>query len=195
MPGRRERRKLEQHESLLNAATALFVEHGFDATTYDHIAERADVARGTVFNYFPRKELFIEAYFDRRRQELAALAEQGIDGADALQVLRDIFQLWARLYEKDAKVSRVMVCLWADLGRRGASQGTPDLFASVVATGQQQGQLRGGLDPAAIGNALFDIGGGVLLRWARAPRMRADPKLGEQLDRALDLLIDGIRAG
>ncbi len=194
MPGRRERRKLEQHEALLDAATALFVERGFDATTYDHIAERADVARGTAFNYFPRKELFIEAYFDRRRRELAVLAEQGSDGTDALQVLRDIFQLWARLYEKDAKVSRVMVALWSDLGRRGANQGTPQLLASVVAAGQQHGQLRAGLDPATIGNALFDVGGGVLLRWALTPPKRKEPKLGERLDRALDLIFDGIRA-
>jgi AcrR family transcriptional regulator len=37
---------------VLAAALELFVERGYDNTTMDEIAERADVARAAVFNYF-----------------------------------------------------------------------------------------------------------------------------------------------
>ena len=53
--GRRERKKLETRQRISTAAFALFVERGYEATTVEAIAERADVAKGTVFNYFPQK--------------------------------------------------------------------------------------------------------------------------------------------
>jgi AcrR family transcriptional regulator len=62
-PGRRERKKLETRRRIYRAAMALFAEKGFDATTVDEIAERADVAKGTVFNYFPHKKAFLHTSY------------------------------------------------------------------------------------------------------------------------------------
>jgi len=59
--GRRERKKREQRRRIYRAAFELFVEKGFDATTVEEIAERADVGKGTVFNYFPRKTSLLAA--------------------------------------------------------------------------------------------------------------------------------------
>ncbi len=56
---RRERKKLETHQGLLEAALALFREKGFDETTVEEITEHADVAKGTFFNYFPSKEALL----------------------------------------------------------------------------------------------------------------------------------------
>jgi AcrR family transcriptional regulator len=61
--GRRERKKLETHRRIYRAAMALFTEKGFDATTVDEIARRADVAKGTVFNYFPHKWAFLNTSY------------------------------------------------------------------------------------------------------------------------------------
>ena len=61
---RRERKKREARRRIYEAAFALFVERGYDHTTVEEIAERADVAKGTVFNYFPRKTSFLAALAD-----------------------------------------------------------------------------------------------------------------------------------
>lgn len=53
---RRERRKLEIHGRILEAASALFLEHGFQVTKIASICERADVAQQTFFNHFPTKQ-------------------------------------------------------------------------------------------------------------------------------------------
>lgn len=58
---RRELKKLQARRRIFDAAFQLFLEKGFDATTVEEIAERADVAKGTVFNYFPRKASFLAA--------------------------------------------------------------------------------------------------------------------------------------
>ena len=43
-------------------ARGLFAEHGFDAVTVDQVAAAADVAKKTVFNYFPTKEDLVFEY-------------------------------------------------------------------------------------------------------------------------------------
>jgi AcrR family transcriptional regulator len=52
---RRERRKLELRERVLEAAKTLFTEQGFQETRVAEICERADIAQKTFFNHFPTK--------------------------------------------------------------------------------------------------------------------------------------------
>jgi AcrR family transcriptional regulator len=53
---RRERKKEETKDRIFKAAFALFKRQGVEATTIDEICAKADVAKGTFFNYFPPKE-------------------------------------------------------------------------------------------------------------------------------------------
>ncbi|MFD9393682.1 TetR/AcrR family transcriptional regulator [Streptomyces sp. NPDC060000] len=55
-PGLRERKKIKTREAIRTATYALVKEQGYDATTIDQIAERAEVSPSTVFRYFPAKE-------------------------------------------------------------------------------------------------------------------------------------------
>ena len=64
-PSRRTRKRLATRQTISDAATRLFFEHGFDRVTVDQIAEAADVGRMTVFNHFPRKE---DMFFDREQE-------------------------------------------------------------------------------------------------------------------------------
>lgn len=49
----------QRRREILTAATHLFREHGYDATSVQAIATRADVAAGTVYLYFPSKEAIL----------------------------------------------------------------------------------------------------------------------------------------
>ena len=55
VPNRRDRRKLATRQALLDATIALLSSRSMDALTVDEIAMRADVAKGTFYNYFPDK--------------------------------------------------------------------------------------------------------------------------------------------
>ncbi|WP_416977094.1 TetR/AcrR family transcriptional regulator [Streptomyces sp. T028] len=54
--GLRERKKIKTREAIRAATYALVKEQGYDATTVEQIAERAEVSPSTVFRYFPTKE-------------------------------------------------------------------------------------------------------------------------------------------
>jgi AcrR family transcriptional regulator len=68
-PGLRERKQQQTRERLKRAAMALFLERGFEATTIDDIATKADMSRRSFFHYFASKEDVVAAW-----QEDAAAA-------------------------------------------------------------------------------------------------------------------------
>ncbi|WP_180686425.1 TetR/AcrR family transcriptional regulator [Streptomyces gossypiisoli] len=55
-PGLRERKKIKTREAIRTATYALIEEQGYEATTIEQIADRAEVSPSTVFRYFPAKE-------------------------------------------------------------------------------------------------------------------------------------------
>jgi AcrR family transcriptional regulator len=52
---RRERKRLEIRDRILQTAVSLFEEKGYEAATVTEIARHADIAYGTFFNHFPSK--------------------------------------------------------------------------------------------------------------------------------------------
>lgn len=69
-------RRLRRRETVYLAAIELFTERGYEATSIEDIAERADVSRGSVFNYFQYKLAFLEEWGIRRRAEAVAVLRQ-----------------------------------------------------------------------------------------------------------------------
>jgi AcrR family transcriptional regulator len=75
-PPRPLRRDAERNRTrILEAARDAFAEEGL-SVTLDEIARRAGVGVGTVYRRFPDKEQLVEALFEDRINDFAALAEQ-----------------------------------------------------------------------------------------------------------------------
>jgi TetR/AcrR family transcriptional regulator, cholesterol catabolism regulator len=108
--GRRERKKLEVLGRIRDAALELFKEKGYEATTVEEIAERADVAKGTFFNYFPRKDALLEALAEDVVEELFEELgpPESWQGTARDQLLR-LFLRIGDLMARDPEISRFMV--------------------------------------------------------------------------------------
>ena len=76
--GLRERKKRLMRKQLSDAATAMFLERGFDAVRVSEVAEACGVSEKTVFNYFPVKEALV---MDRLEATLAAVRAGLADAA------------------------------------------------------------------------------------------------------------------
>jgi AcrR family transcriptional regulator len=66
---RRDRKRLRTEELILDAATSVFLNKGMSTTTMQDIAQSADVAQGTLYNYFPNKESLTVAVARRMIKE------------------------------------------------------------------------------------------------------------------------------
>lgn len=84
--GRRERAKHEKMVHIFDAATELFLANGYAATTTQQIAERADVAEGTLFRYAATKaELLIMVV----NAQFRAAVDEGIASIASIPVARE----------------------------------------------------------------------------------------------------------
>src|SRR5438270_9726948 len=70
--GKRERTKAANRAAILDAATEVFAEVGYGATTVRDIVRRTDLATGTFYNYFPDKEAVLHALLDEAATEARA---------------------------------------------------------------------------------------------------------------------------
>jgi TetR/AcrR family transcriptional regulator, cholesterol catabolism regulator len=108
--GRRERKKLEVRDRIRSAAVELFRERGYAATTVEEIAERADVAKGTFFNHFPRKDALVAAVAEEmmdRIQEVLGPEEEW-EGSGRDQIVR-YFRTLASYVERDPEMTKEMM--------------------------------------------------------------------------------------
>jgi AcrR family transcriptional regulator len=62
--GLRERKKLKTRQAIVEAATTRFAEKGYAETTLAEVADGAEVALSTIFNYFPGKPDIVFAVLD-----------------------------------------------------------------------------------------------------------------------------------
>lgn len=53
---RRDLNKQKSRQSILKASRRLFSVNGYEETSMDEVAEKAEVSRATLYNYFPNKE-------------------------------------------------------------------------------------------------------------------------------------------
>ncbi|MFD9431615.1 TetR/AcrR family transcriptional regulator [Streptomyces sp. NPDC060002] len=133
-PGLRERKKIKTREAIRTATYALVGEQGYDATTIDQIAERAEVSPSTVFRYFPTKEDIIltdeqdpilleelrsrpadEALADTMRYVMREGARRGFDEDPAVARLRtrlmvQVPAVRSRMMESMSSIGR-MLCV------------------------------------------------------------------------------------
>jgi AcrR family transcriptional regulator len=62
------KRGLERRLALLLSATALFLEHGYDAVSLDDIVQHAGGSKASIYKYFGSKEGLFTAICDYRRE-------------------------------------------------------------------------------------------------------------------------------
>jgi len=86
--GLRERKKLRTRRTIVDAAHALFTDHGYDATTIEAIAAGADVSVRTFFRYFATKEEVALAPLDEVGELALAALERRPGDEPPLAALR-----------------------------------------------------------------------------------------------------------
>ena len=83
-------------EAIIDAAEEVAAERGLENTSIAAIAERAGVAVGTLYNYFPDREALLLSWFSVRRKEIVPRLEAAAKAHAHLP-----FAQWLRAYLED----------------------------------------------------------------------------------------------
>lgn len=216
---RRQWRRTATRERILRAAVDLFSKRGYVAATVEEIAETADVAKGTFFNYFRTKDDLLIAMF----QGLADVFEVYTRGIAGTQDVRGYLRDFAhRFVEHPVRYPMLLRSILAvaladpEMGRafnealldRGLKA-----HSALLRRGQRLGQVRKDIPARFLARMFQQMMLGTEAIWAltspragfstrqskrsitfadRAPTTGTDGNLHNWLDRALDVYWAGI---
>ena len=154
---RRERKKQETRQRMLEAAWNLFRERGYEETTVEEITEAADVAKGTFFNYFETKEAVLGEIMAWR---IDLLRRQALSGEDVPEsaVARIKLLIHAMVGEFSPKgdlarhlfMSRISAPI-----RHQSAHRLGSLTYELVGQGQARGEIRDDVDPGLVTRLLM----------------------------------------
>jgi AcrR family transcriptional regulator len=145
-PLRRERRKREVRARIIEAAIALFDQHGFDDAKVSDICDRADVATKTFFNHFPTKQHLLREIAEQQLATLFADIEavRAGDGSTRDRLTR-FFQRIADNIDAAGPMRRDLVTeiIRAADGDAGSEQSRRlhAAFAAIVRDGRRAGDV------------------------------------------------------
>jgi AcrR family transcriptional regulator len=181
---RRERRKREVRERILEAALARFIRQGFDETTVDQIAEDADVAQKTFFNYFPTKqELFRELARARLGELVGILEEERERAGTTSQKLAHCFLRLAELLQQRRRLARdlILEVLRATPPGEGGAQATAlhDAFGAILRDGQAAGHVRTDHSVDFLAEMVTGAFGAVMTNWVNIRGYPVKDRLAE----------------
>jgi AcrR family transcriptional regulator len=145
---RTERKKEDTRQKIIKIAMDLFSRQGVDTVTMEHIAEAADIARGTLYNHFPVKEAIISEYIQQisvalnteRIERIRTLPDTRTRMTFALFGLMNGVRARKEIFEKYFvyRIQQMISLRRDDVGEKGLRS----LETAIIKMGQESGEIR-----------------------------------------------------
>lgn len=196
LAGRRLRKKAQLQTLIMRHAVRLFRERGFDATTMEQIASEADVAKRTLYAYFPVKEAIISFYWKSNVEKNADRFGQLLsEYPDTRSRLTAVFFSAADAFKADPEFARIEFGFQFQLLAKNPlnqmyRSGFDSFLAGVIVAGQECGDVRKDIPAAEMASQLVWSFTSTCLLWFSAPDLFS---LEERLETLVTLFLDGAK--
>ncbi len=153
-------------DAVLDAAGALFDEHGLRGLTMSRIAAASGIGRATLYKYYPDIESVLLAHHRRHvTSHLAQLARLGHESGAPPERLRAVMRAYALIsfHRGRHRGDDAFALLHSNDETAGAVEQVREIFAELIAAAREAGDVRGDVDvPELVDyclNALSAAGG------------------------------------
>lgn len=196
--GRRQRRIARRRERIKVAAAKLFAEKGYAATTTRQIAEMADVAEGTLYNYFEgKREILLTIASETALPVMEAIQDAGLPTDQ--EGLVSLFERALSISEDRLPFTRVLINeSWVDEAILRDHVGvrlkqTHRLLQAFIEHGIHSGTFRP-IDSDLGARMVMGMFAGLILLAVRGlePLPTADERR-ELAEMVIGILLDGVR--
>lgn len=106
----KQERSLASIDAIVDAAAQVLLQRGYAHATTNHIAQRAGVSIGTLYQYFPNKDAIFERILDREEKRLLAfvMQQQPVKAESLGEKLHRLFQQSIQLQRYGPELFRVL---------------------------------------------------------------------------------------
>jgi AcrR family transcriptional regulator len=164
-----------QWHRVLDTATELFADRGFDEVTMAEIAAEADVARATVFNYFGSKHALIETITEGVLDVWGAMLDEALadETTPVPLIVRHLCDVMAEGIESQRplfrgvfrEIARIQLGLDpGDVAQR-ANERALTRMRELFARGQARGELNAAFSTETLATAFHSLTNGTITHW------------------------------
>lgn len=197
-PLERDEKKRKKHKDararILSAALAEFSEKGFHASTIDSIAERAGIAKGTVYRYFKTKEALFTALKEDTMSGFVELARRDLSREDdVLKIIEQVIRIYLGFFEKNSAFFKVIIQEHKDFGTEFSEKFINELILALPGLKRRcwKASRRGHLKQMNYFTVFYGIIGflnGVIQKWLHDG---AEGSLLDEIDTITEVLFYG----
>jgi AcrR family transcriptional regulator len=192
---RRERKKGETRQQIINTAMHMFREQGFQTTSMEQIANKVDISKVTIYNYFPVKEAIVSEYMQSgnrriREEKIPQLIE---DFPDTRSRLLELFRMSHEWMKENREIYKVyfgyrMQNLFESFRDQSKRSGFEGVLAMIIGVGREDGEIRRDMSEEFLARHFEMMSAAAFMPWW------ADPdtfSLEENLGPTIDLFLNG----
>ena len=190
-------RNADKYQRILDAAVAVFAEKGYFVSRVSDIADRADVADGTVYLYFKNKDEIlataINSAFDAFMRHARTELETIVDPAQRLRRLAFLHLQSLGANRNLAKVFQMELRQSTRFLSKFSHEHMIEYFSLVRAAirdGQERGLFRRSLPEKIAANCFFGALDEMVTSWVLSEH---DFPLSHAADSIVDILLSGMR--
>ena len=203
MPRRTKAEAKQTKTILLEAALRVFHRKGYSRSTLEDIAREAGVTRGAVHWHFKNKADILEHLgTDMYRPFEIMVSNVVSEEKSASGQLHAIMEGWLTLLFQDIELRRTCEVLYYRTeysdetlpilqAARQSDEQLTQLFKTLIAWGQQTGEIRAGLNVDRLSIAVYSYLIGLFDTWVFEPSMISSP---EDVSDFVEIFMKGVKA-
>ena len=180
----------ERRARILDATIGLASQGGFDAVQMRAVADRADVALGTLYRYFPSKiHLLVSALAREFERAEAGVRDTPVPGATPAERVVLVLQRATRRMQSDPHLTEALTraFMFADASVQAESRAVGRLTTAMLTGAMHPGRRALSDEDVAIAKVLGDVWFSALVGWVTG-RSSADEVIA-QIEVAVRLLL------
>lgn len=195
MAGLREEKKEQKKETILKESITLFIEKGFEQTSIDDITRRANVAKGSFYSFFEKKEDVLLYHIDRElvksRHDIQVKMGRAENTIEKLEIL--ILSYLNNIF-KNKDFARILVK--ERVGRLGTGKNWNELILMqhikhILEEAQERGEIKKGVDVENGSHMVFGIFTMYTIYWLNGI-IKTKATCVESIKGVLRMLFEGI---
>lgn len=173
--GLRERKRRDTRKAILDSAEILFPLRGYRNTTMEAIAERAEIAVGTIYNYFHSKaEVMVELNSRETERVISELRTLDIEGCSVEDMLWEIISRILAVFDRyPRELMRELFSATIENshstltnGLVGQDEKFLGYLAGILEELKSKGRLKMETDPGSVAYGIYSLVFGGMLRYS-----------------------------
>lgn len=189
---RREANKRKIRQKILKASRRLFKENGYENTMIEDVANKAEISKATLYNYFPNKESLLAGTMDEVTESLGKYIDDMDENTDVDKKIRDAmtFLIWDSipLISISRRIFFLNAC--SDSTMYGKVNAAESLLEKLVDEGKEKSVYSKAIDTKDIVDQLMGVYLISLFQWADLEEMEEQQCI-DRVNHLMDLALAG----